>query len=125
MNGEPRGRARPSAPPDILQKRFEVTIDQVVDLLNEALRMDKNALRDFCEERITVNKDLANHPTIQCVQDGKRFEMGFLGFIQGMFGADEEEKGPIDAVIDPKTKAIIEFKVREPWQGAMGPTPAA
>lgn len=117
------GRRGPD--PVMLEKTFEVTVQQVVDLLNEALRIDKYAVTDLISERITVNKDLAEHPTIQCVETGKgRYEMGLLGFLNGLFGVDEKKFGAIVAVIDDKSKIVTEFKVAEPWQGVMGPTAA-
>lgn len=117
------GRGGPA--PEVLEKRYEVTVQEVVDLLNEALRMDKDAVTDLVSERITVNKGLALHPTIQCIETGRgRFEMGLLGFLNGLFGVDEEKHGAIKAVIDPKTKLVASFEVCEPWQGATGPTAA-
>lgn len=117
------GRGGPA--PEMLDKRFEVTVETVVELLNEALRMDQLAVTDLVSERITVNKQLALHPTIQCVETGRgRFEMGLLGFLNGLFGVDEEKHGAIKAVIDPKTSLVLRFEICEPWQGAMGPTAA-
>ena len=125
MNGEAGRSDRRGADPEMREKKFEVTPQGVVDLLNEALRMDKYAISDLISERITVNKELAEHPTIQCVETGKkRYEMGLLGFLNGLFGIDEKGFGAIEAVIDEKHKTVTEFRVREPWQGVVGPTAA-
>jgi len=121
MKGEAPRAGRGGPTPEMLEKKFEVTVQGVVDLLNEALRIDPHALCDLSGEKITVNKELALHPTIQCVETGKgRYEVGLIGFLNGLFGVDEKKKGAIRAEIDPKTKMVIRFELREPWQGAMG-----
>lgn len=122
MQGETQGRSRRGEAKDMQEKRFEVSVQGVVDLLNQALRMDEQGISALIEERITINKDLANHPTIQCVDSGRgRFEVGMLGFLNGLFGIDEKAKGAIEAKIEEKTGRVLGFRVREPWQGSMGP----
>ncbi len=122
IQGETQGPSRRGEVKDMQEKRFEVSVQGVVDLLNQALRMDGQGISALIEERITVNKDLANHPTIQCVDSGRgRFEIGMLGFLNGLFGVDEKMSGAIEAVIDDKKKLVVRFQLREPWQGSMGP----
>lgn len=123
--GEIRRLNRRGEALEMQEKKFQVSVQGVVDLLNVALRMDEQAVSDLIGERITVNKDLANHPTIQCVETGRgRFEIGMLGFLNGLFGIDEKMRGAIEAVVDEKSKRITEFRVREPWIGSMGPVAA-
>lgn len=126
IKGEQVSRSGRGGPiPERLDKKFEVHVERVVELLNEALRIDKHAISDLVSERITVNKDLALHPTIQCVETGRgRYEMGLLGFLNGLFGVDEEKHGAIKAVIDPRTNLVASFEVCEPWKGEIGPTAA-
>jgi hypothetical protein len=121
IKGKIQGPHRRGEVKNMQDKRFEVSVQGVVDLLNEALRMDEHGVSDLVDERITVNKFLANHPTIQCVDTGRgRYEVGLLGFLNGLFGIDEAKMGAIEKVMDEKTKRVIGFKVREPWQGVMG-----
>ena len=61
-----------------------------VDVLNEALKRDKEAVRKLCEHRVVCNRDLASHPEIQVrgVRSGEGgsevFEVGMLGIINGI-----------------------------------------
>jgi len=81
-------------------------------------------MTDMMTERISINKDLKNHPTIQTKElvDGVP-EVGLLGIINGMFGM-EGETVAIEIILDKRTEIIREFKLTEPWKGWTGP-PAA
>jgi hypothetical protein len=81
--------------------REQVTIDEVIAVLNEALKLDPYALQRLAGTRIRCNGELAHHPTIQ-VSDGLHgvFEVGLLGVINGMFGVDDQSWGPIAAYYD-------------------------
>ena len=108
-------------------KRDEVSAQFVVEFLNQLLRLDKYALTDMMSERIVVNRDLRNHPTIQTSwtgkvlpkEDGKPPEVGLLAIINGMFGM-EGETFAIEVVLDKRTDVILEFKLTEPWKGWTG-----
>ncbi len=73
VQGETQGPSRRGEAKVMQEKKFEVSVQGVVDLLNEALRMDEHGVSDL---------------------------------------------------VDEKTKRVIQFRVREPWQGSMGPTAA-
>lgn len=68
------------------------SIDNVVNLLNEAFKLDPEALEKLAFARVKCNEDLANHPTIVVYQaaEGSRCEVGLLGILNGLFGTSEE-----------------------------------
>lgn len=110
--------------PDVMEKRDEISAQYIVDFLNELLRIDKFAITDLVSERISVNKELANHPTVQVQELVKGVqEIGLLGIINGMFGM-EGDLCAIEAVMDEKTEVIREFRLTEPWRGWIDPKAA-
>ncbi len=112
--------ARPRlVPAEMIPKRNEVTVDQVVELLNAALALDDVAITNLLQTRVACNKKLAEHQTIQVglqPHSEKEYEVGILGLINGMFGIDEESWGAIAAELDPAGH-VHRFLVREPWTG--------
>jgi hypothetical protein len=76
-----------------------VTIDEVIDILNELGRLDGVALNNLVEHRIVCNSSLAAHPTVQVIWDKAEevYRVGFLGFVNGLFGVDDDGYGPIVA----------------------------
>lgn len=77
-----------------------VTIDEVIEFLNEILAVDEDAIYDLVETRVACNPALANHPTVQVsLQDGK-YTVGLLGILNGIFGTDEDGCGPIVATFN-------------------------
>ena len=114
-----------AVPAKMIPKRNEVTVSQVVELLNQALRIDEIAITNLIRTRVPCNKALAKHQTIQvglqpgCDPDSDQFheyEVGLLGLINGLFGIDEKQWGAIAAEMD-KAGHICNFVVREPWSG--------
>lgn len=107
--------------PDVMIKRDEISAQYVVDFLNQLLRLDKYALTDMMSERISVNTELKNHPTVQFKElvEGVP-EIGLMSVINGMFGL-EGETFAIEVIRDERTEVILEFKLTEPWKGWTGP----
>jgi len=85
-----------------------VTPEDVVKLLNEAVKLDPAAMRALVEARVPCNEALADHPTIQVSayneQTGKptpgNFKVGILGLLNGLFGTDSVGWGFITANFD-------------------------
>jgi len=74
-------------------------IQAAIDVLNEALEADPEAITNLLNIRIPCNKALADHPTIQSgleLSDGS-FRISPLGLINGLFGIDERGWGFIGA----------------------------
>ena len=119
--GQPKPRPR-AVPVNMIPKRNEVTVEQVVELLNQALEADETALTDLIQTRVACNKKLAEHSSIQvglapgCNSEDKKlfYEVGILGLLNGLFGVDEKSWGAIAAEMN-KTGHVNRFMVREPW----------
>ena len=78
-----------------------VTSKDAVNLLNEMLEADAEALQSLVEDRCPCNEAMAEHPTIQVGERTgeplaeKRWEVGLLGVMNGLFGIDEAGAGEI------------------------------
>lgn len=79
-----------------------VTLDEVLAVLNSALRADPDAMKALVETRIECNEALSNHPTIQAgaYHAPGKFHVGLLGILNGLFGIDEQGWGAIAAHFD-------------------------
>lgn len=75
--------------------RTSLTVNEVVDRLNEFNKTDSSALKKIFDNRVPCNKDMGDHPTIQCGQRKKRYTVGMLGLLNGLFGIypDYPKKG--------------------------------
>ena len=76
-------------------------ISRAVEVLNEALERDPEAMTRLVNLRVDFNSDLAGHPTIQVSRIGDVHRIGVLGLINGALGGgpsgDVGAEGPIDA----------------------------
>lgn len=83
-----------------------VTIDEVIEIMNEAVARDRKAINALVNQRIECNTYLADHPTIQvragkAINGGAIYSVGLLGILNGLFGCDDISKyGAIAAVLD-------------------------
>ncbi len=100
----------------IFNKRTEITVEDLVDFLNEVLVSDRQAVTDLLSESVIANRALAAHPTVECDQRGARSFVSFMGLINGVFGFDETG-GAVEVVLEPGKRyaAIERFRVREAW----------
>lgn len=87
-----------------------VTVDEVIDLLNDALGDDPDAMQALVETRVPCNQKLADHPTIQVgtveplvifntkeSEEIPQYRVGLLGILNGIFGIGESGSGQIAA----------------------------
>ena len=72
-----------------------VTIDEVISLLNNALEKDPEAINNLVTTRIACNDILANHPTIQVGKFDNEYKVGIIGIFNGIFGTAEDGYGAI------------------------------
>jgi hypothetical protein len=90
-----------------------VSIDEVVDLLNELIQIDKPAIAALLANRVPCNAEFADHPTVQCDKWYGGYQVGILGIINGMFGVHEGEWltgwGPITATFDIADGQLLDF----------------
>jgi len=89
-----------------------VTPQDVVDLLNNLIRLDPEAVRALMDCRVPCNDEFADHPTVQCglaehvrkrtpdhnLPDDANYTVGPLGLLNGLFGIDPKGWGYIAAV---------------------------
>lgn len=68
----------------------QITLEEVVEKLNELLKLDKTAMIRLIFDRVSCNAGLAALPEVQTTQgqDGN-FTVGFLGIINSLFGIYE------------------------------------
>lgn len=77
------------------------SIQDVIDFLNELLKVDENAVRLLIEQRVPCNNELADHPTVQVrSRPNTQPVVGLLGILNGLYGIDEKGYGPIGAIIE-------------------------
>lgn len=77
-----------------------ITLDEVIEFLNELIKIDQRAMHKLIKFRTPCNQELADHESIQVTMDLFGFEVGLLGILNGLFGVDEDKYGAITAVFD-------------------------
>lgn len=100
--------------------RDSVTVDEVIGLLNEIVRLDRLAVQKLVEARVQCNRELADHPSVQTLADptepheSHKYSVGVLGVLNGLFGVDERGYGPISAKFEKddsgKMGDLIDFE---------------
>lgn len=125
-----------------------VTLEETVAFLNALVKIDRDAMQRLVGARVECNLALADHPTVQAgpLHSGpgsghlnqtekkeERFELGFVGVLNGLFGIDDEGWGSIAANYVPDEKGKIEGfmilkantkgKERESWPNYPEPFP--
>lgn len=74
-----------------------VTPAEAVEVLNRIHTADPTVLPTLIDVRVHCNEDLANDPTVQVQlkrgpeKEPRIFEVGFLGILNGIFGARPED----------------------------------
>lgn len=79
--------------------RWQVNINDVVNLLNDALKVDPQAVTALINTRVQCNNELADHPTIQVGLFDGEYRVGLLGILNGIFGIADDGWGPIAVII--------------------------
>lgn len=83
------------------QAKVSKTLHDVVRFLNELNKLDPEWTADLVRHRWPANEEIAEHPSVQVLSKpwrGEkanepltyRFEAGLLGFLNGLYGANEE-----------------------------------
>ena len=72
--------------------REMISVDDVVDFLNDLLTIDRNFTEKLIMTRFKCNDELICHPTVQHLMNPEMTAAyaGFMGVINGLFGVDEE-----------------------------------
>lgn len=77
-----------------------ISIDDAITYLNELIALDKPAIAALIANRVPCNEALANHPTVQVSKQNDGYHVGMLGILNGLFGVDDTEWGPIVFVFE-------------------------
>jgi len=104
-----------------------ITIEDALTVLNRMLAADPVATQKLVQGRVPCSDALAEDPTVQVYSTpiynikpgkmgrhvgevvGQDHKVGLLGVINGMFGKDEDDWGPIAAVYDDDTGKLQRF----------------
>jgi len=75
-----------------------ILLSEAINVLNRAVREDREAVERLCDLRVDCNKILADDESIQvwAMGDGA-LKVGVIGLVNGLFGADAQGWGPIAA----------------------------
>lgn len=82
-------------------------VDDIIHFLNKLIEIDKDAIQSLVENRVSCNEELANHPTVRVSSNEN--SVGIIGIINGLFGIDNNGRGPITCVIDDDTGKLVKF----------------
>lgn len=80
--------------------RSSVTIDETIALLNELAQIDQDAMYALIEQRVPCTDRLAYHETVQVKRQNGAHYVGMLGILNGLFGVDDDGRGPITAYFE-------------------------
>ena len=93
----------------------KVSVYDAVNLLNQLLKMDQDAISELVEIRVKINDLVADHPTVTVLpsKQNEKCSLGLLGVLNGLFGFNDTDKGRIRAVNDSfDSSKIIRFEVQ-------------
>lgn len=96
-----------------------VTVDEALVLLNGLLELDESAVLTLLANRVSCNKALADHPTVQTRSEKGGYNMGILGIINGLFGIDD--KSGLGAIMFVRVNNKPQFIKSDP--AFLNPTP--
>lgn len=93
---------------------FRITPADAIAVLNRVHAADPHVMAKLIEQRVLCNRAVADDPTVQVgAPPGKPdgpFEIGLLGILNGIFGADERTGyGPISAFWDANHDTLLGF----------------
>lgn len=86
-----------------------VRIDETIDLLNSLLEADRKAITELFHHRVSCNVIIAEHPTVQVIEDKDGYKVGIMGVLNGLFGMDDMSNAAIAYEYNKDTKEIIKF----------------
>lgn len=87
-------------------------IDYAIDVLNDALDHEPDAMAELFSHRVIVTSDeFINKSPVQVgsESDDEPVTMGVLGLINGLFGTKDDGWGHIYADVDTDTNEILSF----------------
>ena len=85
-------------------------ISAAVDLLNDVLERDPEAITKLVNMRIDCDERLANHPTVQVHKFDDVYRIGVLGLLNGVLGGGPSGDIGAKGKINPNTGDFIDIK---------------
>ena len=73
---------------------------KIVDLLNELIKQDPDAMSALISARVPCGELLADHPTVQVGETDTGYEVGLLGILNGLCGADSKGRGFVAVTVE-------------------------
>lgn len=80
--------------------KSSVTPQEVVDFLNELLKVDRLAINAIFNSRVYCNKEMAEHPTVQVGRYEEVTQVGIVGILNGLFDTNDNDYGCISVYIE-------------------------
>lgn len=85
-----------------------VSVEDAINLLNELLELDANAIGSLVANRVPCNQGIADHYSVPVEQRNGGFVIGMFGIINGLFGVDDDGWGAI--VYDLDCGNLLKFR---------------
>jgi hypothetical protein len=64
--------------------------EELLEYLNELIKVDQNAIVNLIGHRVACNEELAKHPNVQVMKIGKGYKVGLLGILNGLIVEEDE-----------------------------------
>jgi len=77
-----------------------ITIDEIVNFLNELLEIDRSAIAVLLANRTSCNEELAKHPSVQVMAQNGGYNVGMFGILNGLFGTFADGWGSMQYIVD-------------------------
>ena len=85
-----------------------MTLEKVVDYLNELLKLDKEAIEKLMKFRVNVNDEVADNTNCVCLEDSVgELQVGPLGIVGGLVNEENRKL----CYVEDADGAIVEFKI--------------
>ena len=85
-------------------------ISEAVDLLNDVLERDPEAITRLINMRVDCNESLANHATAKVQKFGETYRIGVLGLLNGVLGGSPSGDIGAKGSINGDTGNFIKIK---------------
>lgn len=83
-------------------------IDKIINIMNEALELDRNAVEELISTRVSCNEALSAHKSIQVKKEQDGYSLGVLGLLNGIGGIRSNSWGHICVIIN-EDGSIVRF----------------
>ena len=85
-------------------------INAAVELLNDVLERDRNAITRLINMRVDCDETLSRHPTLQVQKIGDSYRVGVLGILNGILGGSPNGDIGAKGTIETKTGMFTQIR---------------